>query len=133
MVVTSAAQTTPTSSDSTTPVSTPTLNYNDFLQLLIAQMQNQDPTSPTDSTQWVSQLATFSGVEQAVQTNATLSQILQESALSGASALIGQTATSADGKTSGVIASITTSTSGVTAKLQDGTSLPLSAGVTVGQ
>ncbi|MCC2099757.1 MAG: hypothetical protein KDJ12_01335, partial [Hyphomicrobiales bacterium] len=72
--------------------STPTssLGYGDFLQLLMAQMKHQDPTSPTDSTQWVSQLATFSSVEQAVQSNAKLDQILQNTALTDAEALIGR-------------------------------------------
>lgn len=35
-----------------------------FLQLLIAQIKNQDPTNPQDSTQFVSQLAQFSQLEQ---------------------------------------------------------------------
>lgn len=37
-----------------------------FLQLLVAQLQNQDPTNPVDSTQYVSQLAQFSELEQLV-------------------------------------------------------------------
>lgn len=35
-----------------------------FLQLLVAQLQNQDPLNPTDSTQFVSQLAQFTELEQ---------------------------------------------------------------------
>ncbi|MEI9971413.1 MAG: flagellar hook capping FlgD N-terminal domain-containing protein [Ignavibacteriota bacterium] len=35
-----------------------------FLQLLVAQLQNQDPLNPADSTQFVSQLAQFSQLEQ---------------------------------------------------------------------
>ena len=37
-----------------------------FLQLLVAQIQNQDPLNPTDSTQFVSQLAQFSELEQVI-------------------------------------------------------------------
>lgn len=42
-----------------------------FLQLLVAQLQNQDPMNPADSTQFVSQLAQFSELEQvmAIRTN----------------------------------------------------------------
>lgn len=50
---------------------------NEFLQLLTAQLQNQDPTAPTDPTQFVSQLAQFSTVEQLVQSNTTLTNISQ--------------------------------------------------------
>jgi flagellar basal-body rod modification protein FlgD len=37
-----------------------------FLQLLVAQMKNQDPLNPTDSVQFVSQLAQFSELEQVI-------------------------------------------------------------------
>ena len=37
-----------------------------FLQLLVAQIKNQDPMNPTDSTQFVSQLAQFSELEQVI-------------------------------------------------------------------
>lgn len=49
--------------------------FNQFLQLLTAQIQNQDPLSPLDSTQFVEQLATFSSLEQQVRTNASLEGI----------------------------------------------------------
>lgn len=108
-----------------------TLGYGDFLQLLMAQMRNQDPTSPTDSTQWVSQLATFSSVEQAVQANAKLDQILQNSALSDAEALIGRSLTSADGSISGVVAAVSISSDGLVATLENGARLPVTADVTI--
>ncbi|MEM9988284.1 MAG: flagellar hook capping FlgD N-terminal domain-containing protein, partial [Pseudomonadota bacterium] len=43
--------------------------FNQFLQLLTAQVENQDPLEPLDSTQFVEQLATFSSLEEQVQTN----------------------------------------------------------------
>ena len=39
------------------------LDVNDFLQLLVAQMQYQDPLEPTDNSQYIAQMATFSQVE----------------------------------------------------------------------
>ena len=39
------------------------LDVNDFLQLLVAQMQYQDPLEPTDNTQYIAQMATFTQVE----------------------------------------------------------------------
>lgn len=44
-------------------------DFDMFLQLLTTQMRNQDPLNPADSTDYTAQLATFSGVEQQVQTN----------------------------------------------------------------
>lgn len=46
-----------------------TSDFDMFLQLLTTQMRNQDPLNPADSTEYTAQLATFSGVEQQVQTN----------------------------------------------------------------
>ena len=47
-----------------------------FLSLLTTQIKNQDPLEPLDSTAFVEQLATFSSLEQQVQTNLHLSDLL---------------------------------------------------------
>lgn len=49
--------------------------FNTFIKLLTAQMRNQDPLAPLDSTQFVEQLATFSSLEQQVQSNSALGTI----------------------------------------------------------
>lgn len=46
-----------------------------FLQLLVSQMQNQDPTAPMDGTQLAAQLAQFSSVEQLITVNSKLDGI----------------------------------------------------------
>ena len=107
------------------------VDYQSFLKLLIAEMKNQDPTKPMDSTQYVAQLATFSQVEQSVQTNTKLDQIMQSSALSQADALIGRSITSADGNTTGVVASVKLASIGLIAVLQNGTEVPVGAGVSI--
>jgi flagellar basal-body rod modification protein FlgD len=107
------------------------VDYQSFLKLLIAEMKNQDPPKPMDSTQYVAQLATFSQVEQSVQTNTKLDQIMQSSALSQADAIIGRSITSADGKTTGIVASVTLASSGLIAILQDGTKVPVGPGVSI--
>jgi len=48
---------------------------NMFLQLLVAQLQNQDPMNPTDSTQFVTQLAQFQQMEQSMNMGTDISAI----------------------------------------------------------
>ncbi len=80
MDVSSIPSTTTSSSSTSTSTSTSTKNamgdYNTFLQLLIAQAKNQDPTNPTDPAQYVQQFAALSQVEQSVTANAKLDQII---------------------------------------------------------
>ncbi len=61
-----------------------TANKDDFLQLLVAQMKYQDPMEPTENTQWVSQYAQFSQVEE-------LQNMATSMSLQRASGLVGQT------------------------------------------
>ncbi|MCI0466661.1 MAG: flagellar hook assembly protein FlgD [Beijerinckiaceae bacterium] len=106
----------------------PVVGYNEFLQLLIAEIQNQDPTAPTDPTQYMSQLASFSTVAQQVKTNATLDALLSAQATN----FIGKTVTSADGKVTGIVVSVTFSEGGgAIATLKDGSKVVLGPGVTI--
>jgi flagellar basal-body rod modification protein FlgD len=70
-----------------------TSNFNDFLQLLMTQLQNQDPTAPMDSTQFTAELVQFAGVQQQVDTNSNLQQLIEltqgEETLQG-SAMVGK-------------------------------------------
>ncbi len=45
---------------------------NVFLTLMLKQLENQDPTEPMDNTQWLSQLAQYSSLEQMTQMNSGL-------------------------------------------------------------
>jgi len=69
-----------------------TSDYSDFLTLLTTQLQNQDPTSPMDSSQFTSELVQFSGVEQQINTNTNLAQLVsltQAGNISQASSMLG--------------------------------------------
>lgn len=107
------------------------LNYNDFLQLLIAQMKNQDPTEPMDASAQISQLASFSQVEQQIQTNSHLETVLQNQWISQASDYIGKQIMSADGKTTGTIKEVTVYTDGIIAQTDAGDKILIQAGVTI--
>jgi flagellar basal-body rod modification protein FlgD len=69
-------------------------NFQDFLGMLMTQLQNQDPTSPLDTNQFTSELVQFSGVEQQINTNSALTQLIaltQSGQLLQSSSLIGRT------------------------------------------
>lgn len=106
-------------------------DYQAFLKLLVAQLKNQDPTQPMDSTQYLSQLASFSSVEQAIQTNARLDRLLATSGLDEAQALLGRAVTSADGKTSGIVTAATLGSDGIMLTLDNGGTIFAEAGISV--
>ncbi len=61
--------------NTTTATTTTTIDKNMFLQLLVAQLKNQDPLNPTDSMQFVQQLAQFQQLEQTVNTGQDVTAI----------------------------------------------------------
>ena len=62
----STSSTSTSSSSSSSPATDPLANESTFLTLLVSQLQNQDPLSPTDSNQFVSQLTSYSQLEQLI-------------------------------------------------------------------
>jgi flagellar basal-body rod modification protein FlgD len=122
-----SAQTAQASSKATAAAAA-AVDYSQFLQLLVAEMKNQDPTNPAEPTEFISQLASFSAVEQQVRANAVLDALLAAQA----DDLIGKTVASADGAVSGVVVSVTITPGGsATASLSNGQKLPLGSGITV--
>ncbi len=71
----SAASTTTATSTTSATGAAATVDQNMFLQLLVAQLQNQDPLNPTDRSQFVTQLAQFQQMEQSVNTGQDVSAI----------------------------------------------------------
>ncbi len=87
-----------TAASSTVGTAASDTQMNEFLHLLTTQLKNQDPTQPTDPTQFVAQLAQFSAVEQQVQTNSSLGTInttLNTLSLSQYAGMIGHTVNAA--------------------------------------
>lgn len=75
MEITSTTQSTATTTAAQTSNTSPTTDFETFLTLLTTQMRNQDPLNPMESTQFVEQLATFTSVEQQIETNTKLDNL----------------------------------------------------------
>jgi flagellar basal-body rod modification protein FlgD len=109
----------------------PLVSADAFMQLLVAQLKYQDPTKPVDSTQYVSQLASLSNLQQSVQQTGALQNVLAASSTTEAASLIGLHAASADGSVKGVVTSTKIDPSGVTVVLDNGQQLSVGSGVTL--
>jgi len=59
--------------DGTANTSSATISANDFLTLLVTEMQNQDPTANTDPNEYINQLVNVNSLEQLISINQTLS------------------------------------------------------------
>ena len=127
--IASTTQTTTT----TSAANKASIDYDAFLNLLVAQLKYQDPTEPQDPAQFMSQLASFSSVEQQIQSNEKLDALVLSNMFGQASSLIGRTVTSADQTQSGVVASVTLVNGSLTALLADGTNIAMGDGVNISQ
>jgi flagellar basal-body rod modification protein FlgD len=116
----STAGTSTNTASSTVPTITQTLGENDFLNLLVTELQNQDPMQPMDDTQSIAELAQFSALQEmtnvatAVNTlNQTMTNYIQQSGLIEGSSMIGKSVSglASDGTTqiSGIVKSVTVS------------------------
>src|SRR3954452_15448404 len=89
--------TTPTTPTTPQPAAKmPSLGKDDFLKLLVGQLQHQDPLAPSDDQQWIGQMAQFSQLEQVSNTAETTQKIVDTLNMNGTLSLIGRTVTYLD-------------------------------------
>lgn len=108
-----------------------TLGSDDFMKLLSTQMATQDPLKPMEDTAFISQMASFSSLNQMNQLTKDFAILKANQAVTGAASFIGRTATVTDPKDStkyvtGVITGVDTSGSEPLIEI-DGGSYPLSS------
>ena len=82
-------------------------NKNQFLLLLVNELQNQDPTAPTDEKETLSQLAQFSSLEQMQNLNQTLTTNSGFADVAQSATLIGKTVSTATGTEAGMSGVVT--------------------------
>lgn len=66
------------------------LNTDQFLQLLVVQLQNQDPLEPMSNEAFLTQLAQFQSLQEQIETSANTKNLLLAQNLGAASALVGK-------------------------------------------
>jgi flagellar basal-body rod modification protein FlgD len=70
-------------SASTDPSQDPNATKQEFISLLVAQLQNQDPTNPTDGTQFLSQLTEINSLEQLLEIRQDLDTLSSQTTPAG--------------------------------------------------
>jgi flagellar basal-body rod modification protein FlgD len=125
---------TTTTATTATKSATPALDQNQFLQLMMAELKNQNPMSPSssDPMSFITQLAQFTSLEQQTNTAQSTSKMASQQGTSGAVSLIGHTVTYTDSSGStgtGTVQSVDVTSSGPTLTI-NGTSGINPSGVT---
>lgn len=121
---------------STSSAASDALDKNTFMKLLVAQLKYQNPLSPTDSNQYMSQMAVFAQVEKltALVSSQQQSQAWQERL--SAQAMVGQQVTgvaSDDLKHTGVVTAVQLTSTGPQLTLEDGSTMRPDQVTTVSQ
>jgi flagellar basal-body rod modification protein FlgD len=117
------------SSSTTSTLPQKNLNATDFINLMVTQLQNQDPLQPTDSSQLLSQMSQIGQLQASTSLQTTLSQIMMQSQLTSAGNLIGKHVTGMDAQGNtfkGVVNSVKMKSDGVYVELDTNQELSLS-------
>lgn len=114
-----------TTNATTTTNPNSTLNKDDFLKLLIAQMTHQDPTTPMDSGQFVTQMAQFTSLEQTQNMGSAIDKLVaaqSDNSLTDKATMIGKQITWTENQTDPNGNDVTNSLSGIVSavKVKDG-------------
>jgi flagellar basal-body rod modification protein FlgD len=118
------------SGTSMTTAASASLGQNQFLQLMMDQLRHQDPTSPSDPSQYLSELAQFSSLEQMNNVATSTTSGATDTANTQAIALIGHSVTYTDasgaGQT-GTVSKVQFTSSGPTLTIGSSSGVPLTS------
>lgn len=84
------------------------LGLDDFMKILLTQLTYQDPLKPMDNQQFVAQLAQFTGLQQARESNQTLQQLLSVQSANQSIGLLGKTVEIQDETGGSTVGQVTT-------------------------
>jgi len=126
---TSGTQMPNSSSSSSSTGGTSSMGENDFLQLMMDQLSNQDPLNPDDPTQYVSELAQFSSLEEETNVATADQDNANQTASTEALALVGKQVTYTDNNgndQTGTVSSVSFTSSGPTLTIGSDSGIALS-------
>ncbi len=93
---TSSGTNTAATSSTTSPSSLQSLTVNDFTQMLVTELRNQDPTQPMTNTDVMNQVSQIQSIESNQQLTSTLQSVALGQSIASAGSLIGATVTGTD-------------------------------------
>ncbi len=105
------------------------LNTNDFINMMMTQLEHQDPLNPTTSDQLMAQMSQIGQLQSTSQLQTTLTGLATQTQIGAASSLMGKQVTGIDADknpVTGVVATVQVTSTGVNLQLKDGSTLALS-------
>ena|SRR5688572_15525942 len=104
------------------------LKTEDFIKMMITQLQNQDPMEPAKNQELLAQMSQIGQLQSATSLQESLKGIVQQNQIGAAAALIGknvQGLDTNDDPIGGIVTSVKVGADGVNLELDNGTSLPI--------
>ena len=103
------------------------LKTEDFINMMVTQLQNQDPLEPAKNEALLAQMSQIGQLESATQLQDSLKSMVIQNQIGSAASLMGKTVTGLvnDQPIDGVVTSVKVTTDGVTLELDNGYALPL--------
>jgi flagellar basal-body rod modification protein FlgD len=120
--------TTAKTSSSTSSSSNLNLNANDFVNMMITQLQHQDPMNPSNTDQLMSQMSAIGQMQTSSQLQTTLSSLASQTQIGAASSLMGKQVSGIDSSNNtvaGIVTSVQVAGSTVNLALDSGATLAL--------
>ena len=105
------------------------LKTEDFIKMMITQLQNQDPLEPAKNQELLAQMSQIGQLQSATSLQESLKGMVLQNQIGSASALIGKTVQGLDGQddpVTGLVNSVKVGADGISLELDNGKSLPLS-------
>jgi flagellar basal-body rod modification protein FlgD len=128
MTTTPIGSTANKSATATTAAGPKTLQANDFINLLITQLKNQDPTQPMSNSELLQQVSEIGQLQSQNQLQTSLQGLVMQNQISSASNLIGKHVTGNDASSNpadGIVTSISVANNSVNLNLDSGQTLPI--------